>query len=238
MGVPLLVRWTTDFDCPEKTEWWYCIKDTPFDINSLKSKRRYEINKGKKNFNVKEINPLDFKEEIYEVYKKAVSSYLRKSYELEIKEIFIEKMKNWKNFKVYGAFSKENKELSSYVLLIINDSYISFSVLKSIPEYEKMGVNAAIVSYILEKYNQKLNKNFYICDGERNILHETYFQNYLEKYFGFRKVYCKLNLEYRSIFSIIVKILFPFRSILKKINNILIFQKINSILYMEEIRKK
>ena len=187
---------------------------------------------------MKEINPLDFKEEIYEVYKKAVSSYLRKSYKLEIKEIFIEKMKNWKNFKVYGAFSKESKELSSYVLLIVNDSYTSFSVLKSIPKYEKMGVNAAVVSYILEEYNQKLNKNFYICDGERNILHETYFQNYLEKYFGFRKVYCKLNLEYRSIFLIIIKILFPFRNILRKINNILIFQKINSILYMEEIRKK
>lgn len=237
-GVPLLIRWTTNFDCPEKTEWWYCIKDTPFDINSLKSKRRYEINKGKKNFDVKEIDPLKLKEEIYEVYKKAVFSYLKKSYKLETKDKFTEKLKKWKMLKVYGAFNIEDKKLVSYALLTINENYINFNVLKSVPECEKKGVNVAIVNYILEEFNEKLNKNFYICDGERNILHETYFQDYLEKYFGFRKVYCKLNLEYRSFFSVIIKILYPFRNILKKINNILIFQKINSILYMEEIRKK
>ena len=38
-GVPLLIRWTTNFDCEEKTEWWYCIKDTPFDINSKNLKK-------------------------------------------------------------------------------------------------------------------------------------------------------------------------------------------------------
>ena len=53
---------------------------------------------------------------------------------------------------------------------------------------------------IKEEFSQKIGKNFYICDGERNILHETSFQNYLEKYFGFRKAYCKLNLKYRCFF--------------------------------------
>lgn len=195
-GIPLLIRWTTNFDCFEKTEWWYCIKDTPFDINSLKSKRRYEINKGKKNFYVKEIDPLKFKEEIYEVYKKAVFSYLKKSYKLETKDKFTEKLKDWKMLKVYGAFNTEDKKLVSYALLTISENYVNFNVLKSVPKYEKKGVNAAIVNYILEEFNQKLNKNFYICDGERNILHETSFQSYLEKYFGFRKAYCKLNVEY------------------------------------------
>ena len=55
-GIPLLARWTSDWDCGYETEWWYCIKDTPFDISTLKSKRRYEINKGNKNFEVREIN--------------------------------------------------------------------------------------------------------------------------------------------------------------------------------------
>ncbi len=45
---PYFARWTTDFDCGYETEWWYCIKDTPFDISKLNSKKRYEINKGKK----------------------------------------------------------------------------------------------------------------------------------------------------------------------------------------------
>lgn len=155
--------------------------------------------------------------------------------QIETKEKFIKKVNSWKKFKIYGAFSKKDKKLSSYALLALNDSYINFHSLKSIPKYEKIGVNAAIINHILEEFNEKLSKNFYICDGERNILHETYFQSYLEKYFGFRKAYCKLNLKYRKIFSIVVTILYPFRKVLRKI---LILQKINSILYMEEIKRK
>lgn len=51
-GVPLLARWTENFDCGYETNWWYVIKDTPFDVNTLRSKRRYEINKGIKNFEI------------------------------------------------------------------------------------------------------------------------------------------------------------------------------------------
>ena len=60
----LLARWTTDWDCGHETNWWYVIKDDSFDISSLKSKRRYEINKGKKNFTVKRINPMEYEDEI------------------------------------------------------------------------------------------------------------------------------------------------------------------------------
>lgn len=42
----LLAKWESEWDCGDKTDWWYCIKDTPFEIERLKSKRRYEINKG------------------------------------------------------------------------------------------------------------------------------------------------------------------------------------------------
>lgn len=56
-GSPLFARWTTDFDCGYETNWWYIIKDQPFDINALKAKRRYEIKKGIKNFDAKTIEP-------------------------------------------------------------------------------------------------------------------------------------------------------------------------------------
>ena len=49
----MLARWTTNFDCGYETEWWYCIKDTPFEPEKLSSKRRYEITKAERNFEVK-----------------------------------------------------------------------------------------------------------------------------------------------------------------------------------------
>lgn len=77
-GRAMLARWTTDWDCGYETNCWYVIKDTPFDINELKSKRRYEINKGKKNFTVKRINPMIYQDELLKVTKSAYSSWPEK----------------------------------------------------------------------------------------------------------------------------------------------------------------
>ncbi len=52
-GIPLLARWSSDFDCGYETSWWYCIKDDVFDITRLSSSYRYKIKKGKKLFDVK-----------------------------------------------------------------------------------------------------------------------------------------------------------------------------------------
>lgn len=60
----MLVRWTDNFDCGFETNWWYVIKDKPFDIDALKSKRRYEIRKGRKNFGVEKVNPKDIVDDI------------------------------------------------------------------------------------------------------------------------------------------------------------------------------
>ena len=54
------------------------IKDTPFDINALKAKRRYEINKGKKNFDVKKIRPSEHRDELYEVLMAAYQGWPEK----------------------------------------------------------------------------------------------------------------------------------------------------------------
>lgn len=47
LGAHLLARWTTDWDCGHKTQFWYVIKDDMYDISVLKRKRRYKINKEK-----------------------------------------------------------------------------------------------------------------------------------------------------------------------------------------------
>lgn len=78
--------------------------------------------------------------------------------------------------------------------------------------------------------------NFYICDGSRNSVHETNFQDYLEKYFGFRKAFCRLRMKYRFPIGLIVKGLYPFRSKIKKEGRI--SSKIANVLFYEEIVRK
>ncbi len=98
---------------------------------------------------------------------------------------------------------------------------------------EKNAINAAMVAGILEYYKDRFNGQFYINDGSRSIRHETAFQDYLEKYFEFRKAYCYLNVKYRKGFGVIVKILYPFRKHISPDTKI--GSKLSAILKMEEI---
>ena len=106
---------------------------------------------------------------------------------------------------------------------------------KTVPEYEKAGVNFALVHAILVDREQFLRDGGYICDGARSISHETNFQDFLERYFGFRKAYCRLHVRYKPRIAFAVKVLYPFRKILKALDGIRLIHKINAILKMEEI---
>lgn len=234
-GTAILARWTTDWDCGYETNWWYVIKDTPFDINELKSKRRYEINKGKKNFIVKRINPTDYQNEMVEVTKSAYSSWPEKYRPIVDENQFKQGLSSWKNNIVYGGFDNEDNRLCAYSYLTEYSEHLEFSVLRACPESEKKGINAAMVAAIVEDYNDRLGKNFYINDGARSIRHETAFQDYLEKYFGFRKAYCKLNIMYRFPLGVMVSVLYPFRNRISadgKLGSL-----ISGVLKMEELSR-
>lgn len=141
----------------------------------------------------------------------------------------------WRNYCTFGAFSVELNQLSGYALISEHENWANFAVLKVIPECEKLAINAAIVAAICEHYNDRLGDSFYISDGERNIVHITAFQDYLAKYFNFRKAYCKLNLKYKKPIGLCVKVLMPFRLLIKKLDTKPLFSKASAILLMESI---
>lgn len=234
-GYPVIARWTTEFDCGHDTEWWYVIKDSPFDISTLKAKRRYEINKGLRYFEVKRIEPDQYTEELLAVQIDAFSAWPEKYRPLVDAEKFKKDIGKWRDFVVYGGFHKETGELAAYVLLSERPEVLEFNVLRSRPVYEREGINAAMVYAFINDYNTRLSNEFYILDGERAIRHETAFQDYLEKYFGFRKAYCKLNVAYRFPINIAVKLLYPFRLRIK--SDTRLGSMLSAVLKMEHIRR-
>lgn len=230
----LFARWTTDWDCGYETNWWYVIKDEPFDIDKLKSKRRYEINKGLKNFEVRVIKPKDYIKDLYKIYETSVSLYPKKYRQIADIELFTKWMNKEISQICFGAFN--NDRLCGYALLNKKKKEINFSMLKVMQEFEKLGINAALVYEILMYFNNELSTGLYIVDGQKSILHETNFQNYLEKYFEFRKAYCSLHIKYRWFVRPIIIIMYPVRKLVKTSNNRLLY-KIYSILQMEEISR-
>ena len=236
--IPLLARWTTEYDCGYETEWYYCIKDTPFELDNIKSKFRCDIRKGLNFFMVKRIDPCEHIQEIWDIQVEAYSTY-KKMYRprLEYKKLEKEILTDWKEKIVFGAFKKDTGEMVSYSIFLNKMSYIEFAILKSKPECERLKVNAAMIAECLFFFNEDIRKGIYICDGERNILHQTTFQDYLERTFKFRKAYCKVNVVYRPVVGIVVNCLFPIRKMFKNSSNKLCYY-IYGVLQLEEIYRK
>ena len=243
----VLARWTTDFDCEYETDFWYVIKDTPFDISGLKAKRRYEITKGMKNFDVRVIRAAEYAAEMADVMEDAYASWPVQYRPPVEKETWEKGFLQWdaalqetpsndrETAKIYGAFDKTGK-LCGFAKLGIYKDYIGFHVLRVSPSCEKAGINAAITYAIMQDFSElRSSGKSYICDGTRNIYHDTNFQEYLRKYFGWRRAYCRLHIKYRWPMGIFIRLLYPFRSIFQKAKGP--GYKIWALLYMEKIRR-
>ncbi len=237
-GYVFLCRWIEGWDFPQKMNWWYCIKDTPWQVEKASKKARYEVRKALKNFYIRLINPKDYTKALYEVQRAASLAYPAKYRPHETFEQFCQKIQFWQfpHVCVYGAFSIKENNLVGYAVLNDYQHYVNFTALKVTPAYEKQGINAALVHGVLEALNPRMFSPFFISDGSRAINHQTHFQDYLEKYFGFRKAYCKLRIKYRPGLDKIIKIIYPFRRFLFGwLDGIGKIHQLNAILKMEEI---
>lgn len=240
-GRVLLARWTTDFDCGQQTGWWYCICDRPFDMQALKSKRRNVIKNADKYCAVSICDPLEYEGELLELYNDAQNTYEQANRRLTDKNSFhsfLNKISADGDVDFYICFLKETEEVAGYAIVKNFSEYAEYQAHKVKPQLEKYQVNAALVKAVLEHYADRLGKNYYVSDGARNINHKTNFQDYLEKYFGFRKAYCTLHIRYRGIMKTAVSMLFPLRNGLKKFDHNKLVHQINGVLRMEEYRRQ
>lgn len=237
---PLLVRWVTDFDCGQETEWWHCIKDEPFDIANIPAKKRYEISKGLKNVDVRIITPGEYAEELAEVQCKARIHYgetLDYAEEKEaIRKSFTEDPEI-ENAEYIGAFLKETGELIGYGIYEVHEDWVLQSVIKTNPDYLKCNTNAALVAFALERYFGDGFSIKYLTNGTKNVLHETNYHEYLMKYFGFRKAYCRLHIKYRGWVGAVVAVLYPFRKLFYKMKGRDPVRMVRAVLKMEEIHR-
>lgn len=208
------------------------------DISKLKAKRRYEITSGLKNCEIRRISPKEYSEQIYDVYNASVQSYKATGQAIKQESFIAQCIKHDKDVEIeyYAAFVKENGELAGYALNHVFGDYVNFTTMKFMPKYLSKKVSAALIYTMLIEYLNMQNKK-YVNDGERSVRHATNFQDYLIKYFGFRKAYCKLNIQYRPIVKMAIKVLYPFRKLIKKFTSNQVLNNVNALLDMEVIRR-
>ena len=141
---------------------------------------------------------------------------------------------NLGNAEYLGAFLKDTDTMIGYAIYNLFDDWIEYSVVKTDPEYLNTQVNAALAYFGVERYMRPGIK--YIHGGWRTMIHESNYQEYLMKNFGFRKAYCKLHIQYRPLMQIAVNVLYPLRGMIKKVKNKWIYT-VWCALQQEEIRR-
>jgi len=233
---PLFACWTSHFDCEYETDWWYCILDKPFDISAIKSDYRRKINHAIKNFDVCMIDVKLYAEQMFNVHKSAWKTYNKTGKFDTEQERFCDEVKKWKDI-VFGAFDKESELLVAYYRVKLNFTHIDLVTIKSNPAFEKKRVNLAIMFFVHDYFSKDIEQGKYLCGGSRNIYHKTNVHEFREKYFGFRKAYTHLHIQYAPFMAPLIKLLYPFRKIISKLP-FTVANQISGVLLMEEICKK
>lgn len=235
-GTPVLARWTTDWDCGYETEWWYTILDKPFDIMSLDSSSRRRITRGLKNFDCRRIDPSAYADEMAYVAQADYAQYPKKYRPHYTMQELADGFRAW-SLMTHGAFDHEGMLCAFHGIADCGNYYLMVQG-KSIPEKQRGQLNAALIYTYITDLGQDIQSGKYLTNGQRNLNHETNFNEDLCRYYGFRKAYCKLHIAYNPKYKWIIYIAYPFRAVLRKLDGIGLVHKLNAILKMEEIVRK
>ena len=236
---PLLVRYTTEWDCGYDTGWWYLIREAPFDISVLSSNSRKHIKEAFRKVKVEKIDPASCIEALYDCYHQAFLKYKQADNEMPFD--WFEKsclMASFNGFEYWGGYSLDSGKLIGYLLIAPHKDWVEILTSKFHPDYLKLRVSDALYATVLEKFLNDFGKK-YVSSGSRSINHTTNTQEYKEQHFGYRKCYCKLNLVYSPKMRIAVALLYPLRHIIDlfgRYNRII--HQVSAILKMEEIFRK
>lgn len=233
-GTPLLARWTTDFDCGYETNWWYVIREAPFDVSAVSSKEQKSIRQALRKTEAKKIKMMDYLNELYECYTSAFTRYDSASVPMTLEDFTEYCKKTDAEDECWGAFELQENRLIGYMTVHIVGEVAETLAAKFDTRYLKAQASDAMYYYVLSYYLNEAGFK-YVSGGERTISHKTGTQEYKIKRFGYKKAYCKLHLVYNPKVKVFVKIAYVFRKILSLFDKIHIFHLINSVIVMERI---
>ncbi len=225
------IRYSSD-PCEEPIEWWYIVCDN-FDIKKLSSNTRSKINRGLRKCSVKQVDTIWLANNGYECYFTAHSRYKNakhvseEEFRYNISEMADGPFENW------GVFVEDH--LVGYCQCIVDGNQVTTNVIKYNPAFLKHYSSYALINAMLNYY--VVDRGITIDNGTRSVGHDTNMQNFLLK-FGFRKQFCRSNIIYRPWLGFAVRRLYPFRKLISYLPNHSSVHKVQSLLFLEELRRK
>jgi hypothetical protein len=230
-----MVQWTTGIDPAQDPGEWYsviCRKARPLEARC--HSERNGIRHGLRECAVRRISVETLADAGYPVYAAAWKGYGCSTVPLDeaafrhgvLREApFPDLLHNW------GVYA--HGRLVAYAQNQIHDgAEVEYSVVKLDPEALRLRPSFALFHTMNEFYLGTMGYTF-VTAGTRSISHQTNIQDFLMRHFGFEKAYTKLKVHYRQPLRGLVRLCYPFRSNLGRLNG-----QIRSLLELERCRRE
>lgn len=229
----LFLRYTNEWN-REGGEFWYVIKDSFDGMEELSSNTRSKVRRGQKRNAVRRVDVDYIVQNGYEVYRRAFGKYKTFIRPMNQKQ-FETHVRSMDSREYWGVFDRESKKLIAYSENFIEEDMCHYSTIKFHPEFLK-NYTSYILIHEMNRYYLEEKKMRYVNDGARSISHETNVQTFLLEKFKFSRAYVRLNIAYRWDIGLVVKVLYPLKSIISKIDYPVI-NKLSVMLKQESIRR-
>ena len=217
------IRNIYDFDCAEKTAFWYVVRDKAIEIDDYPSKKdRQQIRRSLKAYDIKKVDIKEMGRVGYQVF---YENWLRFPEDhrpkLESKEAFESylQVQVARGVEFWVGYSAETGEAAMWEAVYVTGNMaveererLSYRYKQHYPTY---GLNHVIANYYLQARGVR-----YVVAGARTATEHSNVQEFLLKKMGFRKAYCKLKVWFRFPFNLIVPCAYPFRKLLPRGSNL------------------
>lgn len=227
----LLVRNTFDFDYPEKTNFWYVIKDRFDGMEELSSNERNKVRRSIKTLRMEQIQPDLLRSKGWPILKATYKDYVVSDRQMS-EQVFLRYLDHCaeRNYDYWGIFDQE--QLVGFCTVWIWESQCAeYGLIGIVPEYKHNNTYPYYgLFYRLNEHYLGLLHFSYVSDGTRSITQHSHIQDFLIDNFLFRKAYCHLEIHYCWWMKLAVKMLYPFR-------NLITIPKVKAILNMESMTK-
>lgn len=231
-----LAMWTYGYGSSH-SNWWWVIATTPYSLESLRPKARYNVRRGLKLCDVKPISAAHLSNIGYECYQSAMGRHAQTKPVNESKfrsgmAIYDEN----RAYTIWGVF--KDSKLAGYALYkqIDNIAYEGDVILD--PEFFKDHSTYALLHATTDHYLNQ-NKCSYIVCGWRSISHQTGFQDFTIKEFKRQKIYCHLGVEYSRFYAPLVRLNYHANRVLARLPFTPTFsEKLQTLYRLEGIRRE
>lgn len=229
------LRWTSNFDTPKETSFWYIIKDSTPSLEELSANTRSKVRRGLKNCSITLVDKDIIIQEGYQVYQKAFERYKTFQKPLTQNE-FRDHLLSLDHAWEFWGVRNQNGSLIAYSQNYLQNSTCNYSTIKFDPDYLS-SYPAYALFFTMNDYYLNTKQMEYVHDGARSIAHQSNIHDFLCDTFHFRKAYCKLHILYRQDIALLIMLLYPIRTIIRYFHHSTA-KKISILLHQESIRRE